>query len=240
MNAKVSDWIVLPLTLISIMMIMSNCSDEEMNTAIKDADGNMYTTVSIGNRIWLQENLKTTKFRDGSVIPLVTSGDDWAALTTPAYSWFNNDPAYKPDFGGLYNGYAVMDSRGLCPAGFHVSTEADWIDMELALGMPQNDANGLGDRGMGQNVGGKLKASAHWDAPNTGADNSSGFTAYGHGCRRYPGHFAYYHTEAGFYTATPDVASGEMWVRYLGNWHSGVYRHTRNMNYGYAIRCVKD
>lgn len=239
MKVKIKNWLVLPLIITWLMLSMSGCSDDEESNVIKDRDGNVYSSVTIGTRVWLTENLKTTKFNDGSPITMVTGTDQWAALSTPAYTWFDNNSANKAVFGGLYNGYVVTDTRGVCPTGWHVSTEADWIDMETALGMSLDQANATGDRGMDQNVGGKMKAAVHWDDPNTGANNSSGFTALGHGCRRYEGGFAYYHTEAGFYTSTK-FNNDEMWIRYLGNWHSGVYRDTRNLNYGYAIRCVKD
>jgi uncharacterized protein (TIGR02145 family) len=238
MKAIIKYGLIIPVCFILILIQLNGCNDDNEVNLIKDGDGNVYTPIKIGSMMWLSENLKTTRFTDGTPIPLVTGVEEWADLSSPAYCWYDNDPKHKMDFGGLYNGYAVQDSRGLCPYGWHISTDADWIEMELALGLPDDQAYGLDDRGMDQNVGGKLKATTHWATPNVGADNSSGFTAYGHGCRRYPGHFEYYETDAGYYTATREGA--ELWIRYLGNWHSGVYRNTRNLNYGYAIRCVKD
>jgi uncharacterized protein (TIGR02145 family) len=133
---------------------------------LTDNDGNVYGVVTIGTQIWMGENLATTTFNDGSPIPNVVNGIDWANTSTPAYCWYNNSaPSFKVPYGALYNWYAVNTGK-LCPAGWRVPTSDDYI---LLLGF-------LG----GENVaGGKMKeaGTVHWLTPNVGASNGSGFTA---------------------------------------------------------------
>jgi uncharacterized protein (TIGR02145 family) len=91
-----------------------------------DIDGNVYKTVKIGNQVWLAENLKTSKYNDGSAIPLVTDLIAWENLETPGYCWYgNNEAEYKNTYGALYNWYAVNTGK-LAPKGWHVSSDAEW------------------------------------------------------------------------------------------------------------------
>jgi uncharacterized protein (TIGR02145 family) len=134
---------------------------------ITDIDGNLYNTIIIGTQVWMVENLKTTKYSDETKIAYPGSDNiAWQNNTAGAYAWYNNDSAtYKATYGALYNWYAVNTSK-LCPIGWHVSTNADWTTL----------ANFIG----GDNIaGGKLKetGTTHWNSPNTGATNETGFTA---------------------------------------------------------------
>ena len=98
-----------------------------------DADGNVYHTVTIGTQTWTVENLKTSKYNDGTKIPLVTDGTTWGNLTTPGYCWHNNDAATnKATYGALYNWYAVNTGK-LAPSGWHVPTDAEWTTLENYL-----------------------------------------------------------------------------------------------------------
>jgi uncharacterized protein (TIGR02145 family) len=133
---------------------------------VSDIDGNEYKTIQIGTQEWMAENLKTTKYIDGKSIPNVTDFKEWSNLTTGAYCWYRNDAsAYKASYGALYNWYTVNTGK-LCPAGWHVPSGTEWTTLNSYLG--------------GTYVaGGKLKetGNTHWLSPNTGATNSSGFTA---------------------------------------------------------------
>jgi uncharacterized protein (TIGR02145 family) len=142
------------------------------NNSIVDIDGNIYTTVSIGKQVWLGQNLKTTKYNDGTSIPLVTGNSAWSTLTTPAYCWYNNDISYKNPYGALYNWYAVNTGK-LCPEGWHVPTEVECTILTNYLG---------GDF----IAGGKLKetGTTHWQSPNTGATDSTGFSGLPGGLRQ--------------------------------------------------------
>ena len=101
---------------------------------VVDIDGNVYHTVTIGTQVWMVENLKTTKYNDGTAIPLVTDNTAWGALTTPGYCWYNNDSAtYKNTYGALYNWYAVNTGK-LAPTGWHVPTDSEWTVLTTYLG----------------------------------------------------------------------------------------------------------
>jgi len=109
-------------------------SDMKFNTSlpgsVADIDGNVYKTIQIGSQIWMDENLKVTKFNDGITIPLVTDNSSWGTLTTPGYTWFNNDVStYKATMGAFYNWYAVNTSK-LCPLGWHIPDSLEWSAIE--------------------------------------------------------------------------------------------------------------
>jgi uncharacterized protein (TIGR02145 family)/uncharacterized repeat protein (TIGR02543 family) len=136
---------------------------------VTDYDGNVYTTIQIGNQVWTVENLRTTKYNDGSAIPGPSfTQTQWADLTTPAYCWYNDssEAAYRQKWGALYNWYVVdpNNSKKIAPAGWHVPSDADWITLSNYLGG-------------GSVAGGKMKEAglANWKSPNEGATNSSGF-----------------------------------------------------------------
>jgi len=217
-----------------ILIFAYGCKKDDDKT-LTDADGNIYKTITIGGNVWMAENLRTTKFNDGSAISLVTDGGQWTGLNTPAYCWCENNAANKNTLGGLYNGYAVRDSRGLCPTGWHVATDQDWIDLELSQGLKQADASTTGDRGEDENVGGHLKSISTWDAPNSGADNSSGFSALGTGYRRPPGEFDWFRQWTGYYTSSTSNP-GYLWMRYLGYDMKAIARVERSLQYGYSIK----
>lgn len=155
------------------LVFAGSCKKDDDNelTGVVDAGGNVYTTVIIGNQEWFTENLRTTKYNNGTPIPNITSNSEWGNLTTGAYAWYDNDEAtYKYAQGALYNWYAV-ETGNLCAAGWHVPTDAEWTTLTDYLG--------------GASVaGGKLKATGTieaetglWHDPNTGATNETGFTA---------------------------------------------------------------
>jgi len=94
-----------------------------------------------------QENLKVTRYRNGDPIPNVTNNSTWAGLSTGAYCYNNNNPANGNTYGALYNWYAVDDARGLAPAGWHVPTDEEIMELEMYLGMSQSQADSAGWRG---------------------------------------------------------------------------------------------
>jgi uncharacterized protein (TIGR02145 family)/uncharacterized repeat protein (TIGR02059 family) len=196
-------------------------------TSFNDNDGNVYHAQIIGTQVWMKENLKTTKYNDNSSIPNVTDNSTWAALTTPAYCWYNNDYAtYKATYGALYNWYTVNTGK-LCPQGWHMPTDADWTTLTDYLG--------------GISVaGGSLKeaGTTHWNSPNTGASNYSGFTALPGG----------YHDNVGFASIglTTDFWSTTEYdpVYSMGRdlrWdNNGVTRTHWIKNDGFSVRCLRD
>lgn len=197
--------------------------------ALKDVDGNVYTTVTIGTQTWMVENLKTTKYNDGTAIPLVTDNTAWSNLTTPGYCWYNNDVGtYKNTYGALYNSYTVNTDK-LAPTGWHVATDAEWSTLTTYLG--------------GEGVaGGKLKESGttHWTSPNTGATNEWGFTALPGGCRfGIVGFFDDIGDNSRLWSATVVGVVGS-WARYMDYDNAGVHRVEYPKYYGFQVRCVRD
>jgi uncharacterized protein (TIGR02145 family) len=201
------------------------------SNAVKDIDGNIYTTVVIGTQTWMAENLKTTKYDDGTAIPNVTNGLVWSGLTTGAYCWYNHDAAkYKATYGALYNGYVVNTGK-LCPTNWHIPSQAEWDVLISFLG--------------GVNLAaGKLKESgtAHWGYPNTGADNSSGFTALPGGV-----YSSYYGTfndigGTGNYLSSSEVNGRSDWVWVCVFFNSSNLTGLINdgKTTGNSVRCIKD
>jgi len=206
-------------------------------TPVNDIDGNVYKTVKIGNQVWMAENLKTTKYNDDSSIPNVVDNTEWTALRTGAYCWANNDETtYKPLYGALYNWYAVETDK-LCPSGWHVPTDNDYMVMEMALGMTQVQAEGTEWRGADQ--GSKLKSTAGWSLDGNG-NNTSGFNAlpagyrfYGDGTTKGIGLITYIWTSSN----VDDLIST---YRRLDAEETEVYRSATHKEAGKSVRCVKN
>jgi uncharacterized protein (TIGR02145 family) len=197
---------------------------------IVDCDNNLYDTVKIDTQIWMKSNLKVTRLNDGLDIPLVTQNSDWLALNNPGYCWSNNDEiANKNTYGALYNWFAANSGK-LCPAGWHVSTDAEWIKLI-------NFAGGL------TVAGGKLKETGtiHWAAPNNGATNETGFTALPGGCRSGGSGIFYALGQWGNYlTATP-LNAYQIRTIAIGYQDSRIFRDSIcSKSEGMAVRCVKD
>lgn len=109
------------------------CKKNEESIGITDIEGNVYTSVKIGTQTWMVENLKTTKYNDGTSIPLVTDNAVWKSSLSPAYCWYDNDISNKEPYGALYNWFAVNTGK-LCPSGWHVPTIDEWSVLEQFLG----------------------------------------------------------------------------------------------------------
>lgn len=194
---------------------------------IIDLDGNIYDTITIGTQTWMKENLKTTLFKNGTVIALVTDKLAWYYLTTPAYCWYNNDEFNKYTNGALYNWYAVKTGN-LCPTGWHVPTDAEWAALITYLGGSSAAVGKLKETGL-----------VHWQSPNTGATNETGFTALPGGCRDYDGAF-YFFGYNGFWWSSTEFVIGGAWSRQMGYDGSGGYRHGNYEQDGFSVRCLKD
>ena len=101
--------------------------------SIQDYDNNNYNVIRVGTQVWIKENLKTTHFNNGTAIPLVTGNAAWISLTTPGYCWYGNNESNKDVYGALYNWHAVNAGK-LCPAGWHVPTDDEWLVLSNYLG----------------------------------------------------------------------------------------------------------
>lgn len=209
--------------------------------SVTDIDNNVYRTVKIGSQWWMAEDLKTRRYRDGSYL-LMSQSDSaaWSSDTTGAYCDVKDNN--QVIIGKLYNWYAVNNSKGLAPAGWHVATDADWKELEKHLGMSQSDADKTSWRG--DHEGDKLKVAspAEWVQYGTiWSTNESGFGALPHGCRMFNGGWGQPGTgSTGFWWTISTYATGESWYRYLDYKSSGVFRSHALNTYGFSVRCVKD
>jgi uncharacterized protein (TIGR02145 family) len=161
----------------------------------------------------------------------------WQNTTSGAYAIYNNDPANDATYGKLYNWYTTVDSRGLCPAGWHVPTDCEWMYLEGSLGMSVTDQEIVGWRGTSE--GGAMKATTNWNSPNSGATNSSGFSALPGG---YRGYYGTYNNvgNVGYWWSSTEYVSDGAWYRDLDYANSNVYRTIGNKQSGFSVRCVRD
>ncbi len=181
-----------------------------------DADDNYYNEVKIGNQTWLRENLKTTRFQNGDLI------------AADKLSNYENNVSFNEPYGKLYHFDVTQDARKVCPTGFHVPTRTEWNQLVENLG--------------GANIaGGKLKSVGleHWAPPNTGADNSSGFTALPAGRRADDGSFAALSFNAVFWSSSSFDGSTAFYFS-LFNSNSNVFSTGVSKSYQMSIRCIKD
>ena len=128
-----------------LLLVALNGCNNPVNT-VTDVDGNIYHTVLIGDQEWMTENLKTTRYNDGTPIAYVVDVTDWRNIDEPAYVWYENNSSYEESYGALYNWHAVGDPKGLCPDGWRVATDEDWKELELLLGMNPEQIEGTGLR----------------------------------------------------------------------------------------------
>lgn len=214
--------------------------------AVTDYDGNNYSAVIIGDQVWMAENLRTTHYADGTSIPHGNCSSE-----TSAYWYYpNNSSSNKPTYGLLYNWKAVItnsnsnNAQGICPTGWHVPSDAEWKQMEIAMGMSRSDADNTGWRG---NIAAQLCGNTGWQssttsnaAGNTSATgrNSSGFSALPSGC-----YYGDSYNEFGYFASfwsTTEESGTFAWMRDLTYDNSGMARYRANKSYGFSVRCVKD
>ena len=215
-----------------------NQGGETSNGTVKDIDGNVYPTVTIGTQVWMAENLKTTKYRDGSQIPNVTVNNLWDILITGAYCNYNNDAALGTKYGKLYNWYAMHDCRNIAPVGWHVASDADWTTLENYV-----SAN-LGNSGSEAKA---LASKTDWaSSKGEGAigndltkNNSSGFTALPGGGRYYNGSF-YYISEFGYWWSSIEGDTDYVGHRALVYNDFFMSSYYEDKSSGYSVRCVRD
>jgi len=201
-------------------------------TTISDVDNNTYATVQIGTQCWTQSNLKVSKYRNGDNIPSGLNNSQWDSTTAGAYAIYNNDAANDALYGKLYNWSAVNDSRGLCPTGWHVPSDAEWTTLTDFLGGASAAGGAMKSTAIQPTPGG-------WISPNTGATNSSGFTGLPGGYRASGGGF-YLLGEYGAWWSSSDAGSGTAWNRALAYYSANAYRDYFNHRLGFSVRCARD
>jgi len=210
-------------------------------STISDIDGNSYNTVLIGTQCWTKENLKVTKYNDGTLIPDETSispSSNWGTLQTGArtdYTGATGIPSgqtYVSTYGYLYNWYAVKGIatagsttyKNICPTGWHVPTDGEWTSL-IQFTVPTETVSATATGNQSSNAGGKLKSqgTAYWNSPNTGATNESGFSALPGGYRDINGSFGSFRFKAFFWSAS-ESDSSLAWNRSMNFSNSNVHR----------------
>jgi uncharacterized protein (TIGR02145 family) len=207
-----------------------------------------YALVGIGSQCWFRENLRSDNYRNGDVIPGNLSDSQWSSTTSGAqtvygegassvYSGSSDETANLAKYGRLYNWYAVNDARGLCPTGFHVPTDGEWMTLEMTLGMTSSQANATGWRGTDQ--GTQLKSSPS-EAPAWNGTNISGISGLPGGNRSASGGFFYGEGHYGNWRTSTAVGTVDAWSHSLYSGNEDVYRLDINHRDGLSVRCVRD
>jgi uncharacterized protein (TIGR02145 family) len=190
-------------------------------------DGYDYATVQIGDQCWFSENLRSDHYRNGDPIPVNLTNSEWSTTEDGAQAYYGYSPVNLSEYGRLYNWYAVDDARGLCPSGWHVPSDEAYTTLTDFLG--------------GASVAiGKMKeaGTTHWNAPNTGADNSSGFTALGSGYVLTNGNFYGLQSYCGLWSSSPE--GDYAWSQILDYSSAGVNRQQQFLRSGFSVRCLRD
>lgn len=219
------------LIILGIMIVFTSGCNKNDNTPkdqVFDFDGNAYSTITIGTQTWLTENLKTTYYNDGNPISVVTGSTDLSTLTTGAYTWYNNNEStFKGTYGALYNWYAV-NTGNLCPTGWHVPSDAEWTILTDFLG---GDAI----------AGGKLKedGTSHWNDPNTGATDETGFTGLPGGYLFDNGTY-YSLRNVGHWWSSTESDTDNAWDRYTYFQYESVIRESFSKKIFFSVRCLKN
>ncbi len=189
-------------------------------------------TVVIGTQQWMEKNLDVLTYRNGDVIPQVTDTKAWAALTTGAWCYFNDDPSgYGSIYGKLYNWYAVNDPRGLAPQGWHIPTDEEWTSLRTKLG--------------GELAGAKMKTTTRWINPTNaykgaGTTNESGFSGLPGICREESGKFFTYIGQVGYWWTASDYSTSNAYYRLLSYDTDNFLKGNENKKRGFSVRCIRD
>lgn len=227
---------------IVLLCLLFSCNNSDNGTKVNDYSADIDNSdnldesisIKIGTQTWMKRNLDVSHYRNGDPIPQVKDPTQWDNIKTGAWCYYNNDPTNGEIYGKLYNWYAVNDSRGLAPEGWHIPSDAEWTRLTSYLG--------------GTNVAGdelKEVGISHWKSPNLGVSNSSNFTALGAGNRNHNyqnGKMEFFNLKSKTWFWTIANANGSILLRELSydksSFSSCQYYKTNNS--GLSVRCIKD
>ncbi len=215
---------------------LNNWNTQSSGT-VTDIDGNVYTTITIGNQEWMAENLRVTHYQNGDAITKVLNASTWTGLSEGAYCNYDNNDNDVLTHGSLYNWHAAADSRNIAPEGWHVPTDAELNQMEMYIGMSQSEAEATGFRGTDE--GTKLKSINGWNGGGSGTDEY-GFTALPAGLRSSTsGNYEWMGSQL-FLWASSEYSGTHGWYHSLPHDHADINRSPDSKYFGFSIRCVKD
>jgi uncharacterized protein (TIGR02145 family) len=217
---------------VAFLIVLSACKKDKDET-VTDGDGNEYTSVTIGDQVWLVGNLMTTSLNDGTAIPLIVDGADWCAATGSGYCFCDNNISNKDVYGALYNWFAVNTGK-LCPTGWHVATQNDWDDLVDFLG--------------GEAVaGGKLKTTGTiesgdglWHQPNVDATNEFGLSMVPGGQRSGSSGLFFDFGDGGLWWSSTEFEANNANMIYINNFNGAFGKVVVPKKDGYSVRCVKN
>jgi uncharacterized protein (TIGR02145 family) len=201
--------------------------------SMTDQEGNVYRTIVIGTQEWMAENLSTSVYRNGDAIATGLSTSQWTSTVQGAWAYFQNDASKNCPFGKLYNWYACVDARELCPSGWHVPTDADWTVLSDYLGGEAIAGGKMKTLGMSDS------ATGLWSAPNSGATNSSGFSGIPGGYRMLQGPYSNLEF-IGYYWSSSDFVTLSTYYRYIIYDDVDLTRVTGAKGNGFSVRCLRD
>ncbi len=201
-------------------------------------DGRTYDLVEIGGQCWFADNLATDQYRNGDLIPTGLDNTTWQNTTSGAYAIYNNDPANDVTYGKLYNWYTTVDTRGLCPTGWHVPSDCEWMYLEGSLGMSVGDQILSGYRG--SNEGDFLKSEIYWPTLNSSLTNYSGYSAIPSGYQNFFGNISAGLGNTVLWWCIDGFDTEYAFHRQLNSGNSNVGRDFENKRYGFSVRCLKD
>ena len=181
------------------------------------------SVIYIGNQVWTTSNLNVSTYRNGDIIPEVNDIDEWINLTSGAWCYYKNKSKNGTTYGKLYNWYAVNDSRGLAPVGYHIPSDSEWVTLTTTLGA---------------NSGAKMKSAFIWNNGVSGS-NSSGFTGLPNGGRFDNGTFNNF-GDFGYFWSSTEGSNEKAWLRGLYFNTNYVYSYNYNKVDGFSVRCIRD
>jgi uncharacterized protein (TIGR02145 family) len=213
------------LIALSGFLLMMSCGSKNGKTGkLNDGEGNTYSTVTIGTQEWMTENLRATKYNDGSAILNVTADSAWAVTKEGAYAWFINDASGdKASYGAYYNWHAIASGK-LCPAGWHVPADKEWRTLTTYLG--------------GESLAGnEMKSGSGWKSNGNGS-NSSGFNAIPYGYRTTKGIFSSQGASSYFWSSTENGLNA--WYIVLFSKDGTAFKYFGSQQSGFSVRCIRD
>ncbi len=214
-------------TIITVMIAffaisVSSCKKEASIETVTDIDGNVYKTLSIGNQVWMCENLKVLHFRNGNPIQTTTTpSEDLMLVDKPNYQWaYEGNESYVDEYGRLYSFYAVADTRGICPEGWHIPSDEEWTFLTDFLGGESQAQKKLTDLGFNPQFGGSRLTDIFFDIDQNGIYWSGTFVPE---------------------NSEPGLAPEEqVYIRTMANGSENIYRSYRYFKNGASVRCIKD
>jgi uncharacterized protein (TIGR02145 family) len=212
-----------------------------------DIDGNIYTEVKIGNQVWMVENLKVTRYNEGTPVLFADDNGTWGSSTIPAYCWYKNDSTtYKNNYGALYNWYVVSseNSKRIAPIGWHVPSIDEWDTLQNYL--ISNGYNWDGTKTENK-IAKSIASKTNWNVSvdegaagcNLGTNNRSGFSALPTGYRNYDGQF-FCLGEYGSWWPSNAFDESTAWYFYIYYTDPYMVRYYNDKRFGYSVRCIRD